>query len=107
MVKVPSPEYRRVLFSLKEVQITAQLYIYWRFTFLTYTLNATNTWWYEIFKKFQWTLTKGRSLAGTPDEVGVVIQNTLESFAQKIPPVLMHRLWKRDGLDSFKRASIF
>uniref|UniRef100_A0A183EIP3 GST N-terminal domain-containing protein n=1 Tax=Gongylonema pulchrum TaxID=637853 RepID=A0A183EIP3_9BILA len=55
-------------------------------------------------KGFEWSQAKGRSIAGSPDQVGAVIQDTLESFAQKIPSVLMHRLWRRDGLDNFKKG---
>ncbi|VBB31827.1 unnamed protein product [Acanthocheilonema viteae] len=54
--------------------------------------------------EFEWTVTKGRTLSGTPIQIGKIIQNSMESFAQKIPSVLMHRLWKRDGLDYFKKG---
>lgn len=54
--------------------------------------------------KFQWTLAKGRTLTGTPVQIGKIMQNSLEDFAQKIPSFLMHRLWKRDGLDYFKKV---
>ncbi|CAG9536170.1 unnamed protein product [Cercopithifilaria johnstoni] len=54
--------------------------------------------------EFEWTVTKGRTLSGTPIQIGKIIQSSMESFAQKIPSVLMHRLWKRDGLDYFKKG---
>ncbi|KAM3720121.1 putative nucleosome-remodeling factor subunit [Dirofilaria immitis] len=54
--------------------------------------------------EFEWTVTKGRTLSGTPIQIGKVIQSSMEDFAQKIPSVLMHRLWKRDGLDYFKKG---
>ncbi|VIO94057.1 PHD-finger family protein [Brugia malayi] len=54
--------------------------------------------------EFEWTVAKGRTLTGKPIQIGKIIQNSMESFAQKIPSVLMHRLWKRDGLDYFKKG---
>uniref|UniRef100_A0A158Q8A9 Bm3641 n=1 Tax=Elaeophora elaphi TaxID=1147741 RepID=A0A158Q8A9_9BILA len=54
--------------------------------------------------EFEWTVMKGRTLTGTPVQIGKIIQNSMESIAQKIPPTLMHRLWKRDGLDYFKKG---
>uniref|UniRef100_A0A182EDU5 DDT domain-containing protein n=2 Tax=Onchocerca ochengi TaxID=42157 RepID=A0A182EDU5_ONCOC len=54
--------------------------------------------------EFEWTLAKGRTLTGTPVQIGKIMQNSMEDFAQKIPSFLMHRLWKRDGLDYFKKG---
>lgn len=55
-------------------------------------------------KEFQWAIAKGRTLSGTAAQIGKIIQSSLESFTQKIPSVLMHRLWKRDGLDYFRKV---
>ncbi|EJD74858.1 CBR-NURF-1 protein [Loa loa] len=51
-----------------------------------------------------WAVAKGRTLTGTPIQIGKIIQSSLESFAQKIPSTLMHRLWKHDGFDYFKKG---
>ncbi|VDN05007.1 unnamed protein product [Thelazia callipaeda] len=54
--------------------------------------------------EFSWTILKGRGISGTPNQIGKIIQDSLENFVQKIPLVLMHRLWKRDGCDNFKKG---
>uniref|UniRef100_A0A158R694 SMB domain-containing protein n=1 Tax=Syphacia muris TaxID=451379 RepID=A0A158R694_9BILA len=55
---------------------------------------------------FQWSIPKGKYLYGSESDAVNIIQYTLYNFAQRIPPVLMHRLWKRDGLDSFTKGAL-
>lgn len=54
--------------------------------------------------EFEWAVPKGRDVYGIAPLVGVIIQLTLNRFSQKIPSTLMHRLWKRDGLEEFKKG---
>ncbi|KHN88716.1 Nucleosome-remodeling factor subunit [Toxocara canis] len=53
---------------------------------------------------FEWSVPKGRDMFGTASSVGVIIQQSMLKMSQRIPLTLMHRLWKADGLDRFRRA---
>ncbi|VDK42531.1 unnamed protein product [Anisakis simplex] len=53
---------------------------------------------------FEWTVPEGQSVFGTAASVCVIIQKSLLKLSKKIPLTLMHRLWKKEGLDRFQRA---
>lgn len=52
---------------------------------------------------FEWCVPKAHYLYGSEASVANIMQYTVYKFAQRIPTALMHRLWRKDGLDIFTK----
>uniref|UniRef100_A0A0N4U2G1 Nucleosome-remodeling factor subunit NURF301 n=1 Tax=Dracunculus medinensis TaxID=318479 RepID=A0A0N4U2G1_DRAME len=52
---------------------------------------------------FEWNIPKSFEHTNSMSSVGLVIQNTINKVATKIPSTLMHRLWRKDGLLQFRK----
>uniref|UniRef100_F1KPU6 Nucleosome-remodeling factor subunit NURF301-like protein n=1 Tax=Ascaris suum TaxID=6253 RepID=F1KPU6_ASCSU len=53
---------------------------------------------------FEWSVPKGRDIFGSATNVGLIIQQSILKMSQRIPLTLMHRLWKSDGIEAFRKA---